>query len=374
MKIPSFFFLAMVIGQAAISQTITISNPSTFPRKGEVVEVPWTQLSRLMPALDTAQFKLIHSVSKKEIPIQFETRGGQQITNLLLQTDLPAKGMVKLIVAKGKRANYPVRTYGRYVPERKDDFAWENDKIAFRMYGKELEKTPKEMAYGTDVWVKSTDKMVINERYKRGRYHENLGDGMDYYHVGLTLGAGNIAPYLHDTIWYDGTYATWTLLDNGPLRTTFQLHYNEWKAGAMKLKATKTISLDAGSHFNRVQVDYTGQGNAELPLVMGIVKRNEQGAMLLDEQQSLMAYWEPQHGADGITGVAVFTAAPVAKMNVGPQQLLAHAKMPAGSTGFVYYNGACWNMAGAFRDAGQWFNHVQMSRSRISEKVIVSLQ
>ena len=28
-----------------------------------------------------------------------------------------------------------------YVPERKDDFAWENDKIAFRAYGKALRKT-----------------------------------------------------------------------------------------------------------------------------------------------------------------------------------------------------------------------------------------
>lgn len=69
--------------------------------------------------------------------------------------------------------------YGRYVPERKGDFAWENDKITFRMYGKVLESTPKEMAYGIDVWVKKTDRMVLNERYKRGHYHDDLGDGMD---------------------------------------------------------------------------------------------------------------------------------------------------------------------------------------------------
>jgi hypothetical protein len=260
------------------------------------------------------------------------------------------------------------------VPERKDDFAWENDKIAFRMYGKELEKTPKEMAYGTDVWVKSTDRMVINERYKRGKYHENQGDGMDYYHVGLTLGAGNIAPYVKDTIRYDGTYATWKMLDSGPLRTTFQLSYNEWNAGSLKLKATKTISLDAGSNFNKIEVSYSGQVNAELPVVMGIVKRNEQGVMVLDEQRSVMAYWEPLHGADGITGVGVFTATPITKMNVSEQQLLMHAKIPAGSASFVYYNGACWNMAGEFTDAALWFNHVQINRSRITEKIRVTIQ
>ena len=72
--------------------------------------------------------------------------------------------------------------------------------------------------------------------------------------------------------------------------------------------------------------------------------------------------------------VAVFTANPVTKMNVSPQQLLAHAKIPAGSTGFVYYNGACWNMGGEFTDAAAWFNHVQMNRSRINEKIKVTIQ
>jgi hypothetical protein len=367
----SFTFFLLNAGTA---QTITLSNPSVFPRKGEVVEIPWATLKTKIPNIDTAKFKLVHSTSKKEVPIQFETKGGDKVLNLLLQADFTALGTVTLSVVLAKHGVFPTKTFGRYVPERKDDFAWENDKIAFRMYGKELEKTPKEMAYGTDVWVKSTDRMVINERYKRGKYHENLGDGMDYYHVGLTLGAGNIAPYWKDSIWYDGTYANWKVLENGPLRTSFQLSYNEWTAGDLKLKATKTITLDAGSYFNRVEVKYDGQGNVELPVVMGIVKRSDPGVMVLDEQRSVMAYWEPLHGADGIMGLATFTATPVTKMNVTPLQLLSHAKIPAGSSGFVYYNGACWNMAGEFTDAALWFNHVQMNRSRITEKIRVSIQ
>ena len=30
------------------------------------------------------------------------------------------------------------KVYGRHVPERKDDFAWENEYAAFRMYGPAL--------------------------------------------------------------------------------------------------------------------------------------------------------------------------------------------------------------------------------------------
>ncbi|MNT75427.1 hypothetical protein D3C72_2143220 [compost metagenome] len=60
----------------------------------------------------------------------------------------------------------------------------------------------KENAYGFDVWVKRTDRLIINERYKRNEYHIDHGDGMDYYHVGFSLGAGNMAPYVNDTIRY----------------------------------------------------------------------------------------------------------------------------------------------------------------------------
>src|SRR5699024_9190524 len=120
------------------------------------------------------------------------------------------------------------KTYCRYVPERKDDFAWENDRIAFRAYGKALEGT-NEDAHGFDVWVKRTDQPVLNRRYKGNDYHNDHGDGLDYYHVGLTLGAGNIAPYTNDSIRYPGNYRKWKVLDNGPIRSTFQLFYDSWK-------------------------------------------------------------------------------------------------------------------------------------------------
>ena len=97
----------------------------------------------------------------------------------MVQVDLAAHSKISLNLVKGQSAVFPAQTYGRYVPERKDDFAWENDKIAFRMYGKELEKTPAEMAYGIDVWTKRTTRLIINERYKRGEYHVDHGDGLD---------------------------------------------------------------------------------------------------------------------------------------------------------------------------------------------------
>ena len=371
-----FFFLLiqlLFIHTTEAQVNITINNRSSTARTGELISVDWKSIQSAYPSIDTANFKVVNRATKKELSWQLEKKGGDAIVNLLVQVDLPANGRLDLQLQKGKSATIPVKTYGRYVPERKDDFAWENDKIAFRMYGKELEKTPKEMAYGMDVWVKSTDRMVINERYKRGKYHEDLGDGMDYYHVGFTLGAGNIAPMIKDSIYYDGTYARYKVLDNGPLRTSFQLEYNEWNAAGMKLLATKTITLDAGTHFNKVEVVYAGDTMAALPLVVGIIKRKEQGAMLLDELNGTMSYWEPLHGPDGITGVGSFLLEPAAAVKVTATQLLMQTSTPKGKP-IVYYTGATWNKAGVFTNALAWFSHVQLAKTKIMQPLQVDFE
>lgn len=240
------------------------------------------------------------------------------------------------------------------------------------MYGKALEGT-KESAYGMDVWVKRTDKLILNERYKRGKYHVDHGDGMDYYHVGLTLGAGNSAPYVNDSVWYSKNYQRWKILDNGPLRSTFQLEYDEWDVAGMPVKTTKTISLDAGSQLNRVEANYQYNNTSELPVVIGIVKRKEPGTMLLDEQKGIMAYWEPQHGKDGTTGVGAITTIPVVKMKVGNEQLLMQTTT-ANNKPAIYYTGAAWDKAGAITDAPAWFNYLHNFQQGLQQPLKVTVQ
>ena len=50
------------------------------------------------------------------------------------------------------------RVYGRFVRERHDDFAWENDRVAFRIYGQALETFEKEplTSSAVDAWGKRT--------------------------------------------------------------------------------------------------------------------------------------------------------------------------------------------------------------------------
>jgi hypothetical protein len=367
-----FAFILPMLLFAQTKATISIQNNSDLERKETVVSLKWETIVSHYPQIDTTGFVVINAATKKQVPFQLEHQGLKKIQNLLVQVDVKAKSTLSLLIQKGKPEIFTTKTYARFVPERKDDFAWENDRIAFRTYGKAIEKT-KEDAYGLDVWVKRTNKMVINERYKLGDYHIDHGDGMDYYHVGFSLGAGNMAPYVNDTIRYSANYHQWKVLDNGPLRSTFQLIYDTWDAGGIKVNATKSISLDAGSQLNRIENVYSFEGDKPLPVVVGIIKRPQTGIISLNEQQGIMGYWEPTHGLDGTTGVGSILTNMVNNMAVGNTQMLAKTAVKSNQP-IIYYTGAAWDKAGKITNAKQWFNYLDTFYQQIKEPLIITIK
>ncbi|MBP6758799.1 MAG: DUF4861 family protein [Flavobacterium sp.] len=376
MKLIKFFFcLALILPSSILAQTkatIIIQNNSALERKETIVGIKWETILSHYPQIDTTNFVVINPATKKQIPFQLEHRGLSPIQNLLVQVNVKAKSSITLLIQKGKPETFVTKTYARFVPERKDDFAWENDKIAFRAYGKAIEKT-KEDAYGFDVWVKRTTRMILNERYKLADYHIDHGDGMDYYHVGYSLGAGNMAPYVNDTIRYSANYHQWKVLDNGPLRSTFQLIYDTWDAGGIKVKATKTISLDAGSQLNRIENVYSFDGNKPLTVVVGISKRAETGVISLDEQQGIMGYWEPTSKQDGTTGVGSILTTSVSNMLVDNAQIVAKTTVKNNEP-IVYFTGAAWDKAGKISNAKEWFNYLDIFYQQIKNPLIINVK
>jgi hypothetical protein len=366
------FFLLPTVIFAQTKANICIENKSNLDFKETVVSVKWDAIVTKYPQIDTTALVVINDKTKKQIPFQLEYRGAKAIQNLLLQVDVKAKSTLSLNIQKGKPENFVVKTYARFVPERKDDFAWENDRIAFRTYGKVIEKT-KEDAYGLDVWVKRTDKMIINERYKLGDYHIDHGNGMDYYHVGFSLGAGNMAPYIKDTIRYSGNYYQWKVLDNGPLRSTFQLFYNTWNAGGINVKATKTISLDAGSQLNRIENVYSFEGDKLLPVVVGIIKRPEAGIITLNEQKGILSYWEPTQKEHGTTGVGSILSSTVNAMLVNDKQILAKTDVRKNEP-IIYYSGAAWDKAGKIDNSKQWNSYIETFSQQIAAPLIITIK
>lgn len=337
--------------QTGARSRVVVHNTGEVDWQGRIASVPWLEFSKQTGVMDTALFRLVEVSTKREVPVQLERLGGVEVRNVLFPASVKAHDSMVFRVEKASRAAAVPLTFARHVPERKDDFAWENDRIAFRAYGKALEST-NENAHGFDVWVKRTRALVIDERYRRNDYHEDHGDGLDYYSVGFTLGAGNVAPFWKDSVWYPGNHSRWEVLDNGPLRTTFRLSYDPVVLNGVRISSTKTVSLDAGTYMNRVTVRYDAEGVDSIPVAIGIALRKEPGAIVADEQSGLMTYWEPAHPRFGTTGVAVAAGAG-RRIRTRGNQLLMELKV-GNRQPFTYHTGACWDREGVFRDAASW--------------------
>ena len=152
------------------------------------------------------------------------------------------------------------KVYGRYVPERKDDFAWENEYAAFRMYGPALR--PENPSNGVDLWLKTSPELVVDSFYYREHvlglpYHINYGKGLDCYKVGHTCGAGGLIVLAEDQTWIGGTYDRWEILEQTPDKFVFRLEYDSLLVAGHILQESITITAEAGEPLNKAEVVLT---------------------------------------------------------------------------------------------------------------------
>ena len=268
---------ALLLGACSGPATLTVevTNPADVARNQATVEIAWDQVCALEGV--TPEQVVVYDAAGSEIPSQVLYCGESEPQALIFQASLESGASDTFTIAVGTRADYPAQAYGRQVPERYDDYAWENNKVAYRLYGPALETAPGEMLVtpGIDVWVKCTDKLVINEWYARGHYHDNDGDGMDCYKVGRTLGGGSTAPFIDGKVYLlPHNYASCRTLDNGPIRTSVELTYAPFSIdGEHTVALTKVITLDANQHFNRMECRYSGDFE-ELPVAAGFVRHD----------------------------------------------------------------------------------------------------
>ena len=165
------------------------------------------------------------------------------------------------------------KVYGRYVPERKDDFAWENEYAAFRMYGPALR--PENPSNGVDLWLKASSELVVDSFYYREHvlgmpYHINYGKGLDCYKVGHTCGAGGLVVIANDTTWIGGAYDRWEILEQTPQRLVFRLEYDSLQVDGSVLQEQITITAEAGEPMNKAEVVITGAYAGEMLVGGGI--------------------------------------------------------------------------------------------------------
>src|SRR5262249_20403963 len=188
------------------------------------------------------------------------------------------------------------KVYGRFVRERHDDFAWENDLVAHRVYGPDLETWKKKplTSSGVDTWSKRVLRLVINDWYMMDDYYVDHGEGADFYNVGALRGCGGLGIWAGGKLHVSKNFVTSRVFANGPIRLVFELDYAPWEAGGSRVAETRRVILDAGTHFNRFESRFSGQEGV-LPIGLGIAK-HAGGAIQVGPRSAWMRTWEPLDG------------------------------------------------------------------------------
>lgn len=358
--------------------TVTVTNSSSFDRQYEMIEIPWDSIRQKLSLTENQKIIVLDS-SGEQIPYQIITEGTGQKLKLIFLADVEAKNKSVYEIKKGEPRTFAPMVYGRFVPERKDDFAWENNRVAFRVYGPALEAGG-EISNGMDFWVKRTDSPVIDKWYKNdlagiASYHEDHGEGLDMYKVGRTLGLGMTAPYVNDTLCLGRNFTEYKILDGGPLRFSFQLSYKPYEAGGKMITETRVISLDAYSHLNRIQNIFVTDDSAisEMQVATGIViAQDDEEEIFMDTKNGIMAYKAPENGVNGTIYTGVVNPLGFLSIKVSQGHLLGINSYKPG-TEYVYYAGGCWSEFG-FDSFEDWIAYLKLYKNRLNEPLKIEIQ
>jgi len=353
----ALFLLAAMAAPLAEAQQLTITNPLALDRTQEVIELP---LVRVLHAAhlskdQASKIAAIDTATGKALPSQLYTSHPDAAPDtFLLLVQLPSKGREQILFkAQAAAPDSTSLVFGRPVPERKDDFAWENQLVTYRIYGPALEATG-EITSGIDVWSKRIPNFIINDFYKRDAegsqthdpalsYHKDNGIGLDSYDVGPTPGCGGTAVYANGKLYPSKNYTQVRILASGPIRFAFEVTYAPWDANGTRVTEDKRIILDAGSHLNRIESTYTWQGSQQLQLAAGVTAHK--GAQtIISQPDPIAAVWDtPQdasagHIATGLLAPPDQHAIPLAQPGYDLLLFSRHSGEP-----ILYYAGSGWS-------------------------------
>jgi hypothetical protein len=331
---------------------VTVRNELPIARPSETVEIPATELTALGDLTRVHVFD-----GERELLAQTLDLDGKQ--SLIFQTDLPANGSRSFELRAGQPRTYKkedFRVYGRFVRERFDDFAWENDRIAHRMYGAALETWEKEplTSSAVDIWLKRTRRLVVNDWYMVDDYHHDHGEGADFYSAGKSRGCGGSG------LWRDGhlvvskNFRESKVLAAGPIRLVFELRYPD-------LGETKRITLDAGQNFGRFESNYDGTYAAG-------IKKNKDANFRAERAAGWVRTWEPVTGGEGKFGCAVvLDPARIVDVTEADGNQIVVAKAPAS-----YWVGVGWDRSGDYAGVEDWDRAVAQWARRVASPLRVS--
>lgn len=344
---------------------IVVFNPALEERAYELVEV---DAAALGITVETFGQYALYAEDGLKVPCQllYDTLG---MPDKLLFPASVRGGMRSVYWwRRGKMIQPSPKVFARHVPERKDDFAFENEYAAYRMYGPALaDEYP---SNGVDLWLKGTEELIVDSFYYRElqqglSYHINWGKGLDCYKVGHTLGCGGVAPYVDGHLLVGNHYTAWDIVQQGALRTSFRLVYSNM---------TLVVTVDAGTPFCRCDVVCTESADS-IQLAAGICLHDVLDNVSYAVQGGWAAYAENAVSDAGVPqgrNYAAVILPGTTDIRVEDGTLLVLADYQQGDT-LTYRFGGGWSQWRFPTDA-DWFTEVARTAHLLQRPLEVTLE
>ncbi len=353
---------------------VAVTNPAHTFRDVETVQLNWETIKQSLSGLTKDNVAVFEFKTNRLLVTQVIE--DEQASELLFQTSFaPGEKKYFWIMKQPSKLAKPESkrmTFCRYVPERKDDFAWENDLVAFRMYGPGLWDDP--VNSGIDCWLKRVDYPIIDKWYgnmEAKTYHTDWGEGYDPYHVGKSSGCGGLRIGGQRQYSHSNVYDSWKVIANGPIRSIFELTYDKsWKASGKQLVETKRISIDLGQQLCRFESTFTGPDAAGIKkFAAGVTTHDQKAKSAADDYRGIVYCWETIDGQGlGTATVACRPPADPAWTAKSDKKDESHVNLIVSSRGIpsiAYYAGFGWAKAGIITTEEEWKSCLENFKERI---------
>jgi hypothetical protein len=365
-------------GDGSVAITVVAKNELNISRSSETVSLAVKELKQKLPNIALASLVVDEVQTGQRLVSQLvDGNIDGRYDDLIFQADF-GPGETKIFRIQSQPvdgvANPPTKVYAKFVPTRKDDFAWENDRIAYRMYGPALEASG-EISSGVDVWVKSVRNLILDKWYEPGNdYHTDHGEGLDYYKVGRGRGCGGVALWDGQKLVPSNNFTSWKIIANGPIRVIFELTYAPWDFKGRKVSEIKQMSLDAGHNLNRFESTFMLEEGGGIEYAIGIVKREGEGEVKSSANDGWLSYWEPAHKQHGSTACGiVLDPSRIVNITENTDHHLVIAGAEVGKPA-MYYAGAGWSKSGDFTNPSDWHAHLRDFSRRLQSPLRIQIR
>jgi hypothetical protein len=385
----NIFLTAILLSSLAVhSQNILIKVTNSLPVDREFETIELTKKTLGLDNSAKLENYIIKEINSNEgLQSQTVDNDGDGIMDVLLfqpQVKASSQKEFEIVLASNALAPKTINCYSRFVPERTDDYAWENNKVAFRTYGPVAQKMVEDkvaggtLTSGIDAWLKRVEYPIINKWYEKvtlgtGTYHKDTGEGLDNFQVGNSRGIGGIAVKGDDKYYFSKNFISWKTITTGPIRTSFILNYADWDAKGNKITESKLISLDYGSYLSRYEISITGTKT----IAAGITLHDKKGTIGTNVKDGWLSYWEPIDDSEIGMGI------------VAPKNTLLnfdnyvtdekefsnlYGNLKVKDNKAVYFAGFGWKKGSPFQTKAEWEAYLSSFANKINNPLVVKVK